>query len=175
MALPASQYSVLDARKIERLDDNTFRCYVGKLQFVSWEVEPVIEVQVAVQERGCVIKLLNCRLQGSQFIEEVNNKFAASMTNRVSWQEMPAGDSSTSEPSPSAAKQLVSNTEMEVILQIPAWCSWLPADYITSVGSSVLQRALNAMVPRFLAQLELDYARWAAGDRSRTPLGSGSL
>ena len=28
MSLPASQYSVLDAERIERADDYTFRCYV---------------------------------------------------------------------------------------------------------------------------------------------------
>ena len=26
MTLPASQYSVLDAKRIERIDDDTFRC-----------------------------------------------------------------------------------------------------------------------------------------------------
>jgi hypothetical protein len=31
MALPASQYSVLDARTIERISDTTFRCYVGQV------------------------------------------------------------------------------------------------------------------------------------------------
>lgn len=30
MSLPASQYSVLDARRIERIDDTSFKCYVGE-------------------------------------------------------------------------------------------------------------------------------------------------
>jgi hypothetical protein len=34
---------------------------------------------------------------------------------------------------------------------------------------------LKAMVPRFLAQLEKDYGRWAGGDESRRPLGEGVL
>ena len=36
MSLPASQYSVLDARKIERIDDCSFRCYVGELKIFQW-------------------------------------------------------------------------------------------------------------------------------------------
>lgn len=61
MALPASQYSVLDARKIERVDDTTFRCYVGGLNFLNFSVEPVITVSVTVEDKGCTIKLLSCR------------------------------------------------------------------------------------------------------------------
>ena len=34
-----------------------------------------------------------------------------------------------------------------------------------------LQGVLNAMVPRFLAQLSTDYRLWASGDSSRKPVG----
>ena len=36
MTLPASQYSVLDAKRIERIDDDTFRCYVGGISFLNF-------------------------------------------------------------------------------------------------------------------------------------------
>lgn len=39
----------------------------------------------------------------------------------------------------------------------------------------VMQRVLNTMVPRFLAQLRADYVLWAAGDESRKPAGTGQL
>jgi len=58
MRLPASQYSVLDAKKIERLDDDTFICYVGGLNFLGFVVEPVLTVSVIVQDKGPVVKLL---------------------------------------------------------------------------------------------------------------------
>ena len=58
MALPASQYSVLDAQRIERLDEDTFRCYVGGLRLFSLVVEPVLTVSVVVGERGPTVKLL---------------------------------------------------------------------------------------------------------------------
>lgn len=66
MSLPASQYSVLDAERIERIDDNTFRCYVYKLKFFNFEVCPVLLVRVEEQPNGCCIKLLSCK---------VNSKF----------------------------------------------------------------------------------------------------
>lgn len=62
MVLPASQYSVLDARRVERLDEDTFRCHVGALRFFSLEVEPVITVSVTVQERGPTVRLLSTKV-----------------------------------------------------------------------------------------------------------------
>jgi hypothetical protein len=43
MALPVSQYSVLDARRIERLGDNRFRCFVDGVRLFSFSVEPVVD------------------------------------------------------------------------------------------------------------------------------------
>ena len=62
MRLLASQYSVLDAKKIERLDDDTFICYVGGLNFLGFVVEPVLTVSVIVQDRGPVVKLLDTKV-----------------------------------------------------------------------------------------------------------------
>lgn len=62
MSLPASQYSVLDAERIERIDDNTFRCYVYRFKFFAFEVCPVLIVRVEVQPNGCCIKLLSCKV-----------------------------------------------------------------------------------------------------------------
>lgn len=63
--------------QIERVDDSTFRCFVGQLAFLGFSVEPVITVSVSVQERGCTIRLLSCELQGSKMVEDVNDKFTA--------------------------------------------------------------------------------------------------
>ena len=52
MTLPASQYSVLDAKQIERIDDSTFRCYVGGLRFLGFTIDPVLTVSVDVTEKG---------------------------------------------------------------------------------------------------------------------------
>ena len=42
MTLPASQYSVLDAERIERIDDNSFKCYTHRLKFFAFEVSTQI-------------------------------------------------------------------------------------------------------------------------------------
>ena len=65
MALPASQYSVLDGRKIERIDDDTFRCFVGEVRMFQWSAEPVLTLSVVVEPElgGCTIKLLSCEVR----------------------------------------------------------------------------------------------------------------
>lgn len=165
MALPASQYSVLDARKIERIDDSTFRCFVGKLAFLGFSVEPVITVSVVVEERGCTIKLLSAKLQGSKLVEDVNSKFTAQMTNVVRW-------SATED---AAVKQISSSTSIEVVVQVPGWAGLIPVPSMEATGSKVMQTTMNLMVPRFLQQLGQDYALWASGDESRKPLDNGGL
>ncbi|KAF2295298.1 hypothetical protein GH714_032492 [Hevea brasiliensis] len=78
MSLPASQYSVLDAERIERVDDNTFRCYVYRFKFFAFEVCPVLLVRVEEQPNGCCIKLLSCKLEGSPMVVAQNEKFSGS-------------------------------------------------------------------------------------------------
>lgn len=62
MALPVSQYSVLDAARIERLDENTFKCYIGSFKMFAVTVEPILIVSVIGNEKGCQIKLLDCEV-----------------------------------------------------------------------------------------------------------------
>ncbi|MCO5550997.1 hypothetical protein L7F22_004492 [Adiantum nelumboides] len=76
MSLPASQYSVLDAERIERIDENTFRCYVYRLKFFNFEVCPVLLVRVEEQPDGCCIRLLSCTLEGSPLVVAQNKKFS---------------------------------------------------------------------------------------------------
>lgn len=163
MTLPASQYSVLDAKRIERLDDDTFRCYVGGLHLLNFHVEPVLTLSVIVGERGPTVRLLETELQGSKAVIEANKRFSATMTNDVRWQERADG-----------GKEIVSDTSMLVTIEVPGWFK-LPVGAFEKTGCAVMQRVLNTAVPRFLQQLKADYAAWASGDDSRQPVASGEL
>lgn len=166
MSLPASQYSVLDAERIERIDENTFRCYVYRLKFFSFEVCPVLLVRVDEQPDGCCIRLLSCTLEGSPLVVAQNKKFSASMVNKVSWSY--SSQSTTS-------RRLNSDATIEVIIEVPFAFRFLPVEMIEGTGTQVLSKLLKAMLPRFLAQLQKDYLAWASGDSSRQPLGTGEL
>jgi hypothetical protein len=82
MTLPSSQYSVLDGNKVERLGDDTFCVCVSALRFFSFEVQPVLTLQVQGTPRGCIISMLACKLQGNRIVEAQNSQFSARMTNQ---------------------------------------------------------------------------------------------
>lgn len=166
MALPASQYSVLDAERIERVDDTMFRCYAHKFKFFNFEVGPVLLVRVEALADGCCIRLLSCTLEGSPIVVAQNQKFSASMVNRVSWRSV--SEASTS-------RQLISDTTLEVTVDIPFPFRAIPVSAIEGSGNKVMGGILKVMLPRFLAQLGKDYYAWASGDISRKPVGTGEL
>ncbi|KAF5192572.1 putative RAP release 2, galactose-binding-like domain protein [Thalictrum thalictroides] len=165
MSLPASQYSVLDAERIERVDESTFRCYVTRIKFFAFEVCPVLLVRVEEQPNGCCIRLLSCKLEGSPMVVAQNEKFSASMVNQIS----------CSSELINSAQQLTSDTVIEVAIEIPFAFQLVPVEVIESTGRQVLEQILRIMLPRFMAQLVKDYKAWATGDMSRQPLGTGEI
>lgn len=130
MTLPASQYSVLDAKRIERLDADTFRCYVSGLQFLNFHVEPVLTLNVLVGEAGPTVRLLDTTLQGSKAVQAANDRFTATMTNVVRWQAAAGG-----------GKEIVSDTSIQVTLDVPPWFV-LPTRVIESAGEAQVQGGL---------------------------------
>lgn len=166
MTLPASQYSVLDAERIERVDANTFRCYAQCLKFFTVEIRPVLLVRVEEEADGCTIRLISATLDGSPIIVKQNKKFRASMVNRVRWTPNPADPSTC---------LIMSETTLKSSVAIPSAFRIIPRDAIQSSGNKLLQQVLRVAVPRFLAQLKKDYFAWASGDSSRKPLGTGEL
>ena len=102
---------MLDASRIERLEADTFRCFVGGIDFFSFRVEPVLVVSVVVGEHGPTIRLLSCRLQGSPVVEAQNRKFRATMTNNVRWRN-------TEEV---GKKEVRSDLSLQLRLVVPSW------------------------------------------------------
>jgi hypothetical protein len=72
------------------------------------------------------------------------------------------------------AKEMVSDVQVQVDVVKPGWLV-VPNAAIRSTGNAVIGTILSAAIPRFLAQLEKDYAAWATGDESRQPLGTGEM
>ncbi|KAL2326704.1 hypothetical protein Fmac_025762 [Flemingia macrophylla] len=145
MRLPASQYSVLDAERIERVNDDTFRCYVYRIKFFAFEVCPVLLVKVEEQPDGCCIKLLSCKLEGSPMVAAQNDKFDAIMVNRISC------DSNSDK---SLVQRLTSDTIIEAVsIEIPFAFQAIPKQAIESAGTQVLEQILRIMLPRFMSQM----------------------
>ncbi|CAI5534170.1 unnamed protein product [Closterium sp. Naga37s-1] len=199
MTLPASQYSVLDAERIERVDSSTFRCYAHRVQFFSVEICPVLLVRVDEEADGCTIRLLSATLDGSPIVKSQNKKFRSSMVNRVRW---------APDPSSPSSRLIMSETTLKSAVEVPVPFRMIPREVIESAGNKLLEQILKVAVPRFLEQgtprcfpsspypltlsflalphlslltvpssrqLKKDYEAWASGDTSRKPLGTGEL
>jgi hypothetical protein len=102
LALPAEQYSVLDAGTIMKKSDmdadgngnssnpnakaNEFTCAVDAIHFLGSTLEATIDAVVDVSEypRGkSVIRVVNCTLQGSRLATLANGRFDVDCTNVV--------------------------------------------------------------------------------------------
>ncbi|KAK6933463.1 Protein of unknown function DUF1997 [Dillenia turbinata] len=179
MSLPASQYSVLDAERIERVDDNTFRCYVYRFKFFNFEVCPVLLVKVEEQPNGCCIKLLSCKLEGSPIVVAQNEKFDGTVcylarllyilsvvieekvkrglnprpVKNQSAASMVNRISCDTRQSNSSIQQLTSDAVIEVSIDIPLAFRPIPVGVIESTGAQVLDQILRLMLPRFMAQV----------------------
>ncbi|XVE99182.1 hypothetical protein REPUB_Repub03eG0175300 [Reevesia pubescens] len=180
MSLPASQYSVLEAERIERIDDNTFRCYVYRLKFFNFEVCPVLLVRVEERPNGCCIKLLSCKdfdkvimfgplvaaggLTTCGCVER--SLMVTSMVNQISCGTI---------QSDSSVQELTSDAVIEVNIEVPFVFRAIPLGMIETTGTQVLEKILGLMLPRFMSQLGKDYQAWASGDTSRQPLGTGEI
>ncbi|CDY58441.1 BnaC03g71250D [Brassica napus] len=113
------------------------------------------------QPNGCCIKLLSCKV----YLHK-NDKFDASMVNRVSCDSTQEG---------SSEQRITSDAVIEVNIEVPFAFRVFPVGAIEATGTQVLDQILRLMLPRFLSQLSKDYQAWASGDTSRQPLGTGEI
>jgi len=119
---------------------------------MNFIVEPVLTLSVVVGDRGPTVRLLETELQGSKAALEANKKFTATMQNIVQWIEDEEG-----------TKCISSDTALEVTLEVPGWFVF-PVSVVERSGSAVMRKVLETAVPRFLKQLESDYALWSQGE-----------
>ncbi|KAK3232613.1 hypothetical protein CYMTET_57030 [Cymbomonas tetramitiformis] len=176
MSLPPSEYSVLDAEKVQRIGESTFKCELAGIDFLGLVVQPVLtaEVDVRPDGSGCTIKVIDAKILGSTAVEIANDSFQISSTNVVSWEEAPAAEEEEEEEDSTERKRIKSETEVEVKIIVPAWFPFTVAS-VERTGNFVMRQVVSQVVPRFLKQLSEDYGTWATGDDSRDAVSSGGL
>eukprot|EP00210_Caulerpa_lentillifera_P008012 g7651.t1 len=166
MTLPVSQYSVLDAEKVERISDEMFRVQIGAVSFLGTTLIPIMTLTVKPHDTGCEITLLECLLDGSKLAKDANSRFSCQMRNYVSYQK----DPETNE------LQITGDCSMKIAGIVPKVLSVVfPIPMVNNLGEKMLSQILRIAMPRFLDQLEKDYLSWAAGDDSREAMGTGEF
>ena len=113
-----------------------------------------------------MIRVVAAEIHGSGLVETVNDMFEIDLVNRVGWTDRcdvgPAGEGRC---------EIASETKVTVYLIVPSWFPFT-VKATERTGNFVVGQVVKQVVPRFLAQLESDYATWAAGDDSREAKGA---
>ncbi|MCO5568550.1 hypothetical protein L7F22_022249 [Adiantum nelumboides] len=127
------------------------RCTLPKLEILSFEVAPVVDLSVVANEQECVVEMLSCKFQGSEVVESQNERFSASMRNQLTW------DSKNGR-----GPLLEVNMELNVSLEVYTLpFTLLPISTVETPGNAILQAMVDRMVPLFLEHLLNDYYRWS--------------
>jgi hypothetical protein len=157
MKLPSSEYSVLSANQIERLNDREFKCTLGTLNFFGVKITPVlfVDVNVIPDENKSIISVTRAETIGSDIAEKVNGTFSILAINTV----FSGSDNKN-------RKTLTSETSLTLDCIVSS-DSNLPLRVIESGGNFLIQSTLTVIVQAFVRILAADFKRWSAGSNIR--------
>nr|XP_043606478.1 uncharacterized protein LOC122578562 [Erigeron canadensis] len=136
-------------RSVEPLDTTTYRCTLPPLNLLNFEVSPVIDLRVTPTDEDCTVEMLSCKFEGSEVVQQQNERFSAEMTNYITW------CTKNSEP------YLDIDVKLDLTLEIytPPF-SLLPTSAVEAPGTLMMQALVDRLVPLLLQQLIQDYERW---------------
>lgn len=166
LALPPTEYSLLDPTYVTRISDNEFRCSPGMINWFSTMIEPIMYVRVDSGEAGRVVmEVYRMELDGSPLVRSASSSFTFECNMGV-WVERPWR--------PKQPLQLGSSINVKFVVKIPEE-NWIPQRVLKTGGSFVLQRCMDLFLPQFLKFLEKDYTQWSAGDDSRAAVAEEGM
>ncbi|KAG6556764.1 hypothetical protein Mapa_001708 [Marchantia paleacea] len=153
LSQPEGRQSMLNTKaldKYEDLGDNKFRCYLPKIEFLSFEVAPVIDLLVAANEDNCQVELLSCKFEGSDIVRSQNERFSASLKNHLFW------------TTKQSQEVLYVKLELNVFLEVYTLpFTLLPVSAVESPGTLIMQSLVDRLLPLFLDNMFKDYQAWA--------------
>ncbi|OVA19337.1 Protein of unknown function DUF1997 [Macleaya cordata] len=85
---PSAVEAVLNTnafQSFQQLDSNTYRCTLPAIKLLKFEVSPVLDLQVTLTSEDCIVEMLSCKFEGSEAVKRHNDRFSASMRNRITW------------------------------------------------------------------------------------------
>ncbi|KAG0473928.1 hypothetical protein HPP92_015785 [Vanilla planifolia] len=150
---PSGVQALLNSRALQELESlgpDIYRCTLQKIQFLAFEVAPVLELRVNSTSEDCTVEMISCKFEGSELIKGQNKLFSAFMRNHITWNA-----EHSSEPC------LEVDVNLSVSLEIYTQpFSLLPAAAVENPGNLIMQGLIDRLVPLLAEQLLQDYATW---------------
>ncbi|KAG0564897.1 hypothetical protein KC19_8G148800 [Ceratodon purpureus] len=163
---PAGTQSMLNTKALQRYEyvgDDVYRCYLPKVTLLNFEVAPIVDLFVAASDVDCRVEMRQCMFQGSQAVEDQNERFSASLKNHLTWHDTPEG-----------GQVLNLETELSVFLEVyTVPFTMLPLSAVEVPGNAIMQAMLDRLIPLFLDYLFQDYKRWV--DEDALTLGANTI
>ncbi|XAR57653.1 hypothetical protein NMG60_11025888 [Bertholletia excelsa] len=149
---PSGIEAILNTRALQSfqfLDTDVYRCTLHKIQLLSFEVAPVLDLRVTPTDEDCIVELLSCKFEGSEVVERQNDHFTASMRNRMTWHAN------------KSEGFLDVDVKLDLTLEIYTQpFVMLPISAVEGPGNLMIQALLDRLVPLLLQQLLRDYDKW---------------
>ncbi|XP_024960971.1 uncharacterized protein LOC112501549 [Cynara cardunculus var. scolymus] len=149
---PSGIEALLNTRALqsfEQIDSTTYRCTLPQLNFLKFEVSPVIDLRVTPTNEDCMVELLSCKFEGSEVMKRQNEHFSAEMTNYITW--------CTNNSEPYLDVDVKLNLTLEIYTRP---FSLLPTSAVEAPGTLMMQALVDRLVPLLLQQLIQDYGQW---------------
>ncbi|XP_008812688.2 uncharacterized protein LOC103723532 isoform X2 [Phoenix dactylifera] len=143
---PSGVEALLNTRALHSfrpLDSNTYRCTLQKIQFLKFEVAPVLDLRVTPTREGCTVEMVDCRFEGSGIVEQQNHVFSAFVRNHITWER------NGSEPC----------LDVDVNLKVSLEVYTKPFNLLPL---SAVEKPGNLLVPLLVEQLLDDYRTWVS-------------
>ncbi|XP_073156590.1 uncharacterized protein [Henckelia pumila] len=149
---PSGIEAILNRRALQScqsMDSNVYRCMLPVIQFFSFEVAPVLDLQVTPTSDDCIVEMLSCKFEGSEVMERQNERFSAFMKNHIKWVTVDAR--------PFLEFDVKLNLALEIYTQP---FTMLPVSAVEGPGNLMMQALVDQLVPLLVQQLLQDYEDW---------------
>ncbi len=139
--------ALTDPSQIETLNEHCYRLKLKPRQFLMFNLQPTVDIQLQPKPDGTVFLTSNtCELRGIDF---VNQRFRLALKGVLSPQ------------SKAGHTYLEGQADLEVQVDIPPVLWMTPKAIVEATGNGLLKSILMTVKQRLVHQLVLDYQQWA--------------
>jgi hypothetical protein len=158
LALPPTEYSLLDPSTVQRINEDEFLFSPGQLKLLGSIMEPRVFLRVIVDPAaGCArICVERVEMGGSPLMASTNGHFNCSSTTLVRQGVNENGEI-----------ELLGDVDLFIEVAVPKE-NWFPVRLIQKAGNFLMQQIVFLGTPTFVRFLAKDYERWSQGDDSRS-------
>lgn len=153
--------ALVDPKQTERLSAEVFRLKMRPLRFVTFTLQPTVDMKLWADPDGTVhLRSVGCKIQGVSFIDR---RFHLNLVGILAPKEL------------NGKPHLRGKADLKVEVDIPPPLLLTPRPIIETTGNGLLASVLMTIKQRLMHHLIADYCRWAATQAEPTDAAPASI